>query len=196
MQNPIDSVLDALDKVNPALLAIGGLFTFCALGIGFIIWRFGASRDVWSAFAEAHGLEVSGLDVGSAPRISGRYRGTDVEIGMQLLGTIALQRRGRYEISDTRVIAYLGAPLEEATWLDADEFEKPTHHPLLADAATGPVVTAFLRDTRQAAITETAVTATIEAMPDDVASLERLVDSCVRCAEAIDARVARGRAVA
>lgn len=196
MQSPIDSVLHAIDKVNPALLAIGGLLTFCALGIGYIVWSFGASRDVWAEFAEAHGLEVSGLDVGDAPRIAGRYRGTDVEIGMQLLGTIALQRRGRYEISDTRVIAYLGAPLEEATWLDADEVEKPTHHPLLADAATGPVVTAFLRDTRQAAITETAVTATIEAMPKDVASLERLVDSCVRCAEAIDARVSRRHAAA
>lgn len=196
MQSPIDSILQVFDTVNPALLAIGGLLTFCALGIGYIVWSFGASRDVWSAFAEQHGLEVSGLDVGSAPRISGRYRGTDVEIGMQLVGTIALQRRGRYEVSDTRVIAYLGSPLEEVTWLDADEVEKRTPHPLLDDATMGPVVSSFLRDARQAAITETAVTATLEAMPDDVASLERLVDSCVRCAEAIDARVARGRAAA
>jgi hypothetical protein len=186
MHNPIDELVHTIDRMNPVPLILGGLFTFCALGIGYIVWRHGAARDVWSEFAGAHGLEVSGLEVGGTPRVAGRYRGVEIEVGLNLIGTVVLRRRGSYEISDTRIIARLGAPLPEGTWLDAES--GVAAHPLVSDPVAGPVVDAFMRDTRQAAISDTVVTATIEAMPADVAALERVVDACVRCAQAIDAR--------
>jgi hypothetical protein len=168
---------------NPVPLILGGMFAFVAVGIGFIVWRHRSARDVWSAFGEAHGLAVSGLEAGESPRITGRYRGVEIEVGLNLVGTILLRRRGRYEISDTMVVARLDTPLPEGTWISAEDGQGGTAHRLLAN----PVVAEFLRTNRHAAVADAGVTATIEAMPADVATLQRVVDACVQCAQAIDA---------
>jgi hypothetical protein len=155
-----------------------GMFALIALGIGFIVWRHRSARNVWSAFGAAHGLSVSGLEVGGSPRITGRYRGVEIEVGLRIL-----RRTRRYVFADTMVVARLDTPLPEGTWISAEDGEGGTAHRLLAN----PVVAEFLRTNRHAAVADAGVTATIEAMPADVATLQRVVDACVQCAQAIDA---------
>jgi hypothetical protein len=156
------------------LLIVGGLLAFAGLVIWLVIRSFYAKRRVWARFGAAHGLAVSGLEVNGEPRVSGTYRGVPIEVGLGAVGTLRLRGKGTFVVSDTRAVARLATPLPQG-----------------GDPAVHATVAAFLANARHAYVEADEVSATVAAMPGDVAALQQLVDSCVDVALAINAARAR-----
>ncbi len=64
-------------RLLPLMVGIPTLIFLLVLGVQ---WMFFHARDNWQEFAEAHGLEVTGLGVEEHPKMTGRWRGVPIQV--------------------------------------------------------------------------------------------------------------------
>ncbi|TNE46567.1 MAG: hypothetical protein EP343_23485 [Deltaproteobacteria bacterium] len=64
-------------RLLPLMVGIPVLIFLMVLGIQ---WLFFNARDNWQEFAQAHGLEVTGLGVEEFPKMTGRWRGVPIQV--------------------------------------------------------------------------------------------------------------------
>ena len=137
--------------MHDVFFAVFGLLAVSSLLLFFVVRSFQKKREGWRAFAERHGLEVTGLGFNETPTIRGTWRG--VSVSAELNSAMSMFRGRVIEASLTVVEAVSSSPLpwDVAVTDAADGSELavplPSRGPqYLAVYAAGPAAREWLQD--------------------------------------------------